>query len=273
MHGGIGMTWKLPLPHYAKRLTMIDHQLGDADYHLDRDIRLGEDSRRGGGMTQSNATPADRTRIDHRRRRRHRPGHRGQPGTPTLQPCARRHRRRWPGSRRAQSGSPAACASAPTGSMSSDAAAVAALPAQVLASHPGVDLLFNNAGRGARRPLRGCLGARDFDWLLSINLQGVVRMTRAFLPLLRRSDDARLVNLSSLFGLVAPPGQAAYAASKFAVRGFLGSAAARACGQQRRRHRRASRRRRYLDRPQRAHPHERRRRRRSSARGSCSSVP
>ena len=55
---------------------------------------------------------------------------------------------------------------------------------------------------------------------MSINFQGVVRMTRAFLPLLRRGDDARIVNLSSLFGLISPPGQAAYSASKFAVRGF-----------------------------------------------------
>jgi short-subunit dehydrogenase len=45
-------------------------------------------------------------------------------------------------------------------------------------------------------------------------------MTRAFLPLLKASDDARLVNVSSVYGLVAPAGQAAYAASKFAVRGF-----------------------------------------------------
>ena len=34
MHGGIGMTWELPLAHYAKRLVMIDHQLGDEDHHL-----------------------------------------------------------------------------------------------------------------------------------------------------------------------------------------------------------------------------------------------
>ena len=45
-------------------------------------------------------------------------------------------------------------------------------------------------------------------------------MTRAFLPLLRSSDDPRVVNLSSVFGLVAPAGQVPYAASKFAVRGF-----------------------------------------------------
>ena len=42
MHGGIGMTWELPLSHYAKRLVMIDHQLGDEDHHLARYIALGE---------------------------------------------------------------------------------------------------------------------------------------------------------------------------------------------------------------------------------------
>ena len=41
LHGGIGMTWELPMPHYAKRLVMIDHQLGDEDHHLARFIALG----------------------------------------------------------------------------------------------------------------------------------------------------------------------------------------------------------------------------------------
>lgn len=41
MHGGIGMTWELPLAHYAKRLVMIDHQLGDEDHHLQRFMALG----------------------------------------------------------------------------------------------------------------------------------------------------------------------------------------------------------------------------------------
>lgn len=44
MHGGIGMTWELPLSHYAKRLVMIDHQLGDEDHHLARFIALGDES-------------------------------------------------------------------------------------------------------------------------------------------------------------------------------------------------------------------------------------
>jgi len=43
MHGGIGMTWELPLAHYAKRLVMIDHQLGDEDHHLQRYIALGQE--------------------------------------------------------------------------------------------------------------------------------------------------------------------------------------------------------------------------------------
>ncbi len=40
LHGGIGTTWELPLPHYAKRLVMIDHELGDQDHHLQRYIEL-----------------------------------------------------------------------------------------------------------------------------------------------------------------------------------------------------------------------------------------
>lgn len=42
IHGGIGMAWELPLGHYAKRLVMIDHELGDEDYHLGRYIALGQ---------------------------------------------------------------------------------------------------------------------------------------------------------------------------------------------------------------------------------------
>jgi len=60
----------------------------------------------------------------------------------------------------------------------------------------------------------------DFEWMFGINFWGVVYMTRAFLPVLRRAETAQIVNLSSLFGIVAPPGQVAYSASKFAVRGF-----------------------------------------------------
>src|SRR6202035_4389349 len=59
-----------------------------------------------------------------------------------------------------------------------------------------------------------------FEWLININFWGVVHATRAFLPQLSKQREAHIVNLSSLFGLIAPPGQTAYAAAKFAVRGF-----------------------------------------------------
>lgn len=100
-----------------------------------------------------------------------------------------------------------------------DRADVAGFPAQVAAEHPAVDLLVNNAGVALGGTFEQVSEA-DFEWLFEINFWGVVRMTRAFLPALRASGDSRVVNLSSVFGLVAPPEQVAYAASKFAVRGF-----------------------------------------------------
>jgi NAD(P)-dependent dehydrogenase (short-subunit alcohol dehydrogenase family) len=101
----------------------------------------------------------------------------------------------------------------------SDAAAIAALPAEVLLAHPTIDILVNNAGVALGGTFEQVSEA-DFDWLLSINLFGVIRMTRAFLPALRKSGDARLVNLSSIFGIISPPQQTAYTTSKFGVRGF-----------------------------------------------------
>jgi NAD(P)-dependent dehydrogenase (short-subunit alcohol dehydrogenase family) len=100
-----------------------------------------------------------------------------------------------------------------------DRAAVAAFPDSVLAAHGRADLLFNNAGVAIGGTFEQ-VAEEDFDWLMEINFWGVVRMTRAFLPLLRSSDQARIVNISSIFGIIAPPGQTAYCASKFAVRAF-----------------------------------------------------
>jgi NAD(P)-dependent dehydrogenase (short-subunit alcohol dehydrogenase family) len=100
-----------------------------------------------------------------------------------------------------------------------DREAVAAFPESVLAAHGRADLLFNNAGVAIGGTFEQ-VAEEDFDWLMEINFWGVVRMTRAFLPLLRSSDHARIVNVSSIFGIIAPPGQTAYCASKFAVRAF-----------------------------------------------------
>lgn len=100
-----------------------------------------------------------------------------------------------------------------------DRAAVAALPQAVMAEHGKVDLLINNAGVALGGNFDQ-VKTEDFDWLMAINFDGVVCMTRAFLPLLKQRPASRIVNVSSLFGFITPAGQTAYCASKFAVRGF-----------------------------------------------------
>ena len=100
-----------------------------------------------------------------------------------------------------------------------DPQAIAVLPDAVIAQHGRVDLLVNNAGVALGGRFED-ITSDKFEWLFNINFWGVVRMTRAFLPLLKASQEARIVNLSSIFGIIAPPEQSAYAASKFAVRGF-----------------------------------------------------
>ncbi|MFL6673389.1 MAG: SDR family NAD(P)-dependent oxidoreductase [Massilia sp.] len=100
-----------------------------------------------------------------------------------------------------------------------DREAVRVLPGAVFAAHQRLDLLMNNAGVALGGTFEQVSEA-DFDWLMEINFHAVVRMTRAFLPLLHQSDDARIVNVSSIYGIVSPSGQSAYSASKFAVRGF-----------------------------------------------------
>jgi short-subunit dehydrogenase len=87
------------------------------------------------------------------------------------------------------------------------------------AAHPGLNILVNNAGVALLGQFNE-IDQAQMDWLMNINFWGVVHATRAFLPQLSRQREAHIVNLSSLFGLIAPPGQTAYAAAKFAVRGF-----------------------------------------------------
>ncbi len=94
-----------------------------------------------------------------------------------------------------------------------------ALPGEVVALHGGVDVLINNAGVSI-----GAMFADhsidDTEWLLQINLMGVIYGCKFFLPELLRAKQAHIVNLSSMFGVFAMPGQAAYSASKAGVRAF-----------------------------------------------------
>jgi short-subunit dehydrogenase len=93
------------------------------------------------------------------------------------------------------------------------------LAAEVASRHGGADLLVNNAGVALSGTFEQ-VSMKDFDWLMEINLHAVVRMTKAFLPQLLIRPGSHVVNVSSLFGLIAPPTQVAYATSKFGVRGF-----------------------------------------------------
>src|SRR5258708_8438854 len=88
-----------------------------------------------------------------------------------------------------------------------------------IAAHPGLNILVNNAGVALLGQFNE-IDQAQMDWLMNINFWGVVHSTRAFLPHLSRQREAHIANLSSIFGIIAPPGQTAYAAAKFAARGF-----------------------------------------------------
>lgn len=95
---------------------------------------------------------------------------------------------------------------------------------EVMARHQAVDLVFNNAGITVMSDFEDMPPA-DWDRVMNINLAGVVNMTRKFLPDLKSRPEAALINTSSIFGMVAVPGQSVYHAAKFAVRGFTESLA------------------------------------------------
>ena len=103
-----------------------------------------------------------------------------------------------------------------------DKLAVEAFAAEVIVRHGRVTHLLNNAGVSLFGDFEE-ISDEDFEWLMSINFWGVVNGTRAFLPILRQQKAAQILNVSSVFGFVGIPGNAAYCASKFAVRGFTES--------------------------------------------------
>ena len=110
----------------------------------------------------------------------------------------------------------------PVRTVVADLAELSALPGvaeRIRAEHPRIDLLVNNAGVGLGGTFEQ-VSAEEFDWLMDINFRAPVVLTRELLPALLAAPGSHLVNLSSLFGLIAPPGQVAYSASKYALRGF-----------------------------------------------------
>lgn len=101
----------------------------------------------------------------------------------------------------------------------SDRAAMAQWAVDVVGQFGRVNLVVNNAGVSMTGDFE-TMSYEEFDWIVGVNLNGVVNGTKEFLPHLIASGDGAVVNISSLFGLVSMPGQSAYNATKYAVRGF-----------------------------------------------------
>lgn len=83
----------------------------------------------------------------------------------------------------------------------------------------GADVLINNAGVTVLGTIANT-SIEEFEWQIGINLWGVIYGTKAFLPMMLARNEGRIVNISSVFGIVTTPCQGAYHVSKFGVRGF-----------------------------------------------------
>ena len=93
---------------------------------------------------------------------------------------------------------------------------------EAVAKHGRVTHLINNAGVGLFGAFEH-ISIDDMRWLMGINFWGVVHGCKVFLPTLLAQPEGHMVNISSVFGFIAPEEQSAYCASKFAVRGFTES--------------------------------------------------
>ena len=92
--------------------------------------------------------------------------------------------------------------------------------AEVVVAHFGeVHQVYNNAGIAYNGDVEKS-EFKDIERVIDVDFWGVVNGTKAFLPHVIASGDGHIINISSLFGLIAVPGQSAYNAAKFAVRGF-----------------------------------------------------
>jgi short-subunit dehydrogenase len=102
-----------------------------------------------------------------------------------------------------------------------DAQAIIAFSEMVKKTYnPQKIVLVNNAGVALNSGTFDETPMEDFEWLLNINLYGVVRMTKAFLPMMLAQNNGNIVNVSSIFGIVGVRYQSAYCTAKFGVKGF-----------------------------------------------------
>jgi NAD(P)-dependent dehydrogenase (short-subunit alcohol dehydrogenase family) len=89
----------------------------------------------------------------------------------------------------------------------------------VVRQHGKANIIVNNAGVSLAASLEE-VTYDDFEWLLNINLWGVIYGTKAFLPYLKKQAEGHIVNMSSVHGLFTNRGVGPYCTSKFAIRGF-----------------------------------------------------
>ncbi len=101
----------------------------------------------------------------------------------------------------------------------SDRTAVEAWAQSIDERHGRADIVVNNAGVALTATAEDN-SYEDLEWLMGVNFWGVVYGSKSFLPLLHKSPSAHLLNISSIFGIIAVPTQSAYHAAKFAVRGY-----------------------------------------------------
>lgn len=101
----------------------------------------------------------------------------------------------------------------------SDKVQIQALPMEVLAHHRQAHILVNNAGVSLAGPFE-TYTLDDLEWIMGVNLWGVVYGCSVFLPYLRQREEGHIVNVSSDFGLLGFPTKSAYCTTKFAIRGF-----------------------------------------------------
>lgn len=94
-----------------------------------------------------------------------------------------------------------------------------ALPAEIIREHGHIHILVNNAGVSIVATTME-QSIEDFEWIVGINLWGVIYGCKFFLPHLEGEEEGHIVNVSSLFGIIGVPTQASYSLTKFAVRGF-----------------------------------------------------
>jgi NAD(P)-dependent dehydrogenase (short-subunit alcohol dehydrogenase family) len=95
----------------------------------------------------------------------------------------------------------------------------------VVARYGQVDVVINNAGVAIAGFRADETSIEDYEWIVGINMWGMMYGSFAFLPHLRKRPEAALVNVSSIFGLHGIPGNTPYSTTKFAIRGFTESLA------------------------------------------------